>query len=63
LHYIEYHIGTYSNHDIFFTTKDGELVCFDLSTQTTKELVCFKEAGSNIIVYKKNLLSIGGINH
>jgi hypothetical protein len=44
--------------------KDGGPVSFDLSTQIVKELGGVKGANSShVIIYKENLLSIGGINH
>jgi len=54
-----YPIGAGRNGDIFFETKYGELVFFDLNTQMIVELGGDEEACLKIIIYKKN----GGINH
>jgi len=49
---------------IFFTKKDEELAWFDLSTQMTDDLDVKggDSRGCRIVVYKENLLPIGGIN-
>ncbi|XP_045815047.1 F-box/kelch-repeat protein At3g06240-like [Trifolium pratense] len=65
LPYIQYPVGAGKNGHIFFTKKDGGLVHFDLTTQMIEELGGVKGAHyySEVIIYKENLLSIGGINH
>ncbi|CAJ2673934.1 unnamed protein product [Trifolium pratense] len=65
LPYIEYPIGAGKNGHIFFSKKDGgPPVYFDLITQMIEELGGVKGAHySQVIIYKENLLSIGGINH
>ncbi|MCH82794.1 F-box/kelch-repeat protein [Trifolium medium] len=63
LPYIEYPIGAGKNGHIFFRKKDGGPVYFDLITQMIEELGGVKGAHySHLIIYKENLLSIGGIN-
>jgi hypothetical protein len=58
-------IGAENTGDLFFETKDGQLLYFDLSSQKTEE---FGVKGNEInyykiSIYKENLLSIGRINH
>jgi hypothetical protein len=49
------------NGDIFLKKKDGGLPCFNLVTQTIKELGV-EGLMSRIVIYKESLLSIRGIN-
>ncbi|GAU28750.1 hypothetical protein TSUD_372590 [Trifolium subterraneum] len=64
LPYIEYPIGGGKNGHIFFRKKDGGSVYFDLITQMIVELGGVEGAHySRVIIYKENLVSIGGINH
>lgn len=55
-------IGTWKNGFVFFRTKDNEIVLYDLQSQMIEELCIEGEHFSHILPYKKNLLSIGGIN-
>jgi len=55
-------IGTWKNGFVFFRTKDNEIVLYDLQSQMIEELCIEGENFSHILPYKKNLLSIGGIN-
>jgi len=61
---IECPIGVGTKGEIFFIRKDNELVFLDLSTQTIVELAC-KEVNSidRIVIYKENILPIGGISN
>jgi len=54
-------IGVGMKGEIFFQRKDEELVWFDLSTQMIEELG-YKARGcyTRIIIYKENILPIGG---
>jgi len=60
---IERPIGVGTKGEIFVIRKDKELVCLDLSTQTIVELA-YKEVNSvdRIVIYKENILPIGGIS-
>jgi molecular chaperone HtpG len=62
LPHVDYPIGAGKNGDIFFINNDGELVCFNLDTRTNKELGVERDL-SQIVIYKKSLLSIRGINN
>ncbi|XP_058723084.1 F-box/kelch-repeat protein At3g06240-like [Vicia villosa] len=63
LSYIEHPIGEGKDGDLFFRRKDDELVLFNLKTKKFKELgVKGDEHSCGIVLYKKNLLPIGGIN-
>ncbi|RHN59383.1 putative F-box domain-containing protein [Medicago truncatula] len=61
---IERPIGVGTKGEIFVIRKDKELVCIDLSTQMIVELV-YKEVNSidRIVIYKENILPIGGISN
>ncbi|CAK8544831.1 unnamed protein product [Lathyrus sativus] len=60
---INYPIGFGKNGDIFFITKDGKLVYYDLRTKMMKELSFLGDRFmGNIITYKKNLLPIRELN-
>ena len=61
---IECPIGVGTKGEIFFIRKDNELVFLDLSTQTIVELA-YKEVNSidRIVIYKENILPIGGISN
>jgi hypothetical protein len=58
LRYLGHPIGIGNNKDIFFAKEDEELVMCDLSTLTIKELGIKGASISQIITYKKSLLSI-----
>jgi len=61
---IERPIGVGTKGEIFFIREDKELVCLDLSTQSIVEL-SYKEVNSidRILIYKENILPIGGISN
>jgi hypothetical protein len=63
LPYIHYHVGAGKNGDIFFRNNNGELVCFDLSTQIIEELGVEGTILDTIVLCKKSLLSIRAISH
>jgi F-box interacting protein len=58
LPYLGHPIGVGKNKDIFFAKEDEELVMCDLSTHIVKELGIKGASFSQIITYKKSLLSI-----
>jgi molecular chaperone HtpG len=53
-------IGVGTKGEIFFQRKDEELVWFDLSTQMIEELGYKASHSTRIIIYKGNILPIGG---
>jgi molecular chaperone HtpG len=59
--HIERVIGTGKNGDIFFKTKDGELVLFDLSTQIFEDMSIKGGHRFNIAIYKENHILKAGI--
>jgi len=60
--YVEQPFGM-ENGKLFFIRKDGELALFDLSTCIIEELGIKGETfGCRIVVYRENLLPIGGVN-
>jgi molecular chaperone HtpG len=62
LPHVDSPIGAGKNGDIFFIKNDGELACFNLVTQTIKELGVEGHM-SQIVVYKQSLLSFRGIDN
>jgi hypothetical protein len=61
LPHVDSPIGAGKNGDIFFIKNDGELACFNLVTQTIKELGV-EGLMSEIVIYKESILSMSGIN-
>jgi len=60
---IEQSIGAGEKGNIFFTKKDGQLVCFDLTTGMVEEIGLKGEIlWSQTVIYKKNLQLIGEID-
>ncbi|XP_058762076.1 putative F-box protein At3g16210 [Vicia villosa] len=61
LSFVDYPVEAGRNGDLFLVKKDGELACFNLVTQMVMELGV---VGSMIqmVIYKRSLLSIRGIN-
>ncbi|RHN72433.1 putative F-box domain-containing protein [Medicago truncatula] len=62
LPHVKYPIEAGKNGDIFFIKKDGELACFNLDTQTIKELGVEGDM-SQIVIYKESFLSIRSIHN
>ncbi|AES87527.2 putative F-box associated interaction domain-containing protein [Medicago truncatula] len=64
LSFIERPIGVGTKGEIFFIREDKELVCLDLNTQTIVKLACKKvNSIDRILIYKENILPIGGISN
>ncbi|RHN41060.1 putative F-box domain-containing protein [Medicago truncatula] len=60
---IEQSIGAGEKGNIFFTRKDGQLVCFDLTTGMVENVGLKGEIlWSQTVIYKKNLQLIGAID-
>jgi hypothetical protein len=59
---IERVFGAGKNGDIFFITKDGELVLFDLSTGIIVDMG-FKGYAFGIGIFKETHILMDGINH
>ncbi|AES64386.2 putative F-box domain-containing protein [Medicago truncatula] len=62
LPHVKYPIEAGKNGDIFFIKKDGELACFNLDTQTIKELGVEGDM-SQIVIYKESFHSIRSIHN
>ncbi|XP_020239853.1 F-box/kelch-repeat protein At3g06240 [Cajanus cajan] len=57
-------IGVGHKGDIFFIKEDGELDCFDLRTQMSKEIgVRGVNYNSKVLIYKESFLPFGGIKY
>ncbi|XP_045807603.1 F-box/kelch-repeat protein At3g06240-like [Trifolium pratense] len=62
LPHVHFPIGAGKNGDIFFENNDGQLACFNLDTHMIKEFGVDTDE-CQIVIYKKSLLSIRGINN
>lgn len=64
LPHVEHPIGVGKKGDMFFRKKNDELVYLNLSTGMIGEIAVKGESSRcQIVIYKQNLLPIGGINH
>ncbi|XP_058763042.1 F-box/kelch-repeat protein At3g06240-like [Vicia villosa] len=59
---IEHPIGSGKKGNVFFRKDDDELACLDLSTGVVENIgIKAKRYYSQVVVYKKNFLSVGGM--
>lgn len=56
-------IGAGNKGDIFFFSKDCELVQFDLITQTIEKIDIHYHLGNETLLYKEVFLPVGGLRN